>query len=106
MLELIFGKAGVLLLCRQIFLCDIDHGSGGLELVEDGGDAHAHFVLHSLQSLFRLRQLRAPLTDERLPLAAVEQIVAEVNTERSEVVDHERNAVLIAIASEGGYIGD
>jgi hypothetical protein len=57
----------------------------------------------TLQS-FLLRQLRAPLTDEHWP--PIEKIVADVSTECSEFVDCERNAVLIAIASERDYSGD
>src|SRR5262249_15940134 len=91
---------------REVLSSDFDHGMCHFEPVVDHVDLDLDFVLYSVEILFGFGDLVLALPYEGSPLAAVEDILSEVNPKRPQVAIEERNSVLIAIATEGGDVGN
>jgi hypothetical protein len=98
-LELLFREPDILLPHGEIFSSDLNHGPRRFELVVNRRDTDPRFLLGTLEVFCCSGHLSPVFANQCAPLAGIEQIVSQMNSECSEDLVKEGNALLIAVAA-------
>src|SRR5262249_40927065 len=84
---------------RDDLIGDVQHVPGSFNLVIAALYLDADGFFQPLQVFLGLSKFGLAFANLGAPLSEVEHIVGHVYTERSEIVDYERNSILIALPS-------